>query len=318
AVAYFRKPSFSLEAGFLLGLALAIHPQGIFLALLFDFRRSSIIQFICGLLLGLSLYLALPLTSASGAMVDWGGTRTVGNFIRQVTAGGYREVYGGRMWGISYNILLRHLGALREIIWPVLLIPLAAGAAGLFKTDRKLLVRLEILLVLDLLFVVYINPMAAGTSQTAILSLFVILVIAAEGLRVFINWRRLAGVIAAGAVLAAGVFLWEPLPDQENDVLEYFAPAPLESVFFLGNNDLLYGGWVLKYAQDRRPDIVLLSTDNFSLWFEHMATWFNPDVDLSKGVLDVGDFSMSREELARRLMNAAVQDNPDRQFFSDL
>ncbi|MEN8209068.1 MAG: DUF2723 domain-containing protein, partial [Candidatus Fermentibacteria bacterium] len=53
AVAYFRKPSFSLEAGFLLGLALAIHPQGIFLAILFDFRRSSIILFVCGLLLGL-------------------------------------------------------------------------------------------------------------------------------------------------------------------------------------------------------------------------------------------------------------------------
>jgi len=317
AVAYFRKPPFSLEGGFLLGLALAIHPQGIFLVVLFEFKRSSILQFFCGLLLGLSLYLALPVYSASGAIVDWGSTGSVGNFIRQVSAGGYREVYGGRMWGISYAVLLRHLGALWRIVWPVLLLPLTAGAIQLFRRNRKLLIKLEILFVLDLLFVTIINPMAAGTTQTAILSLFVILVLAAEGMNSIYNWRRIAGVIAAGAVLAAGVLQWSPLPDQENEIVEYFAPAPFESVFFLSNNDRLYGGWVLKYAEDRRPDIVLLSTGNFSGWFERMATWFNPDVDLSKGVLDVGDFSMSREELAGRLMNAAIADNPGRQFFTD-
>ncbi len=281
AVAYFRKPPFNLEAGFLLGLALAIHPQGILLVVLFGFKRSSIMQFIGGLLLGLSLYLALPLYSASGTVVDWGSTGTLGNFVRQVTAGGYREVYGGSMWGISYDVLLRHLGALWKIVWPVLLLPLIAGAIQLFRSDRRLLIRLEILLVLDLLFVTIINPMAAGTTQTAILSLFVILVLAAAGMNVIFSWRRIAGVIAAGAVLAAGVLQWSTLPDQENKIMEYFAPAPFESVFFFRSNDLLYGGWVLKYVEDRRPDIVLLSTGNFSGWFERMATWCNPDVDLS-------------------------------------
>jgi hypothetical protein len=283
----------------------------------FFWGLPSVMQFFCGLLLGLSLYLALPLYSASGAIVDWGSTGTLGNFVRQVTAGGYREVYGGRMWGISYDVLLRHLGALWKIVWPVLLLPLMTGAIQLFRSNRKLLIKLEILFVLDLLFVTIINPMAAGTTQTAILSLFVILALAAEGMNVIYSWRRIVGVIAAGAVLAAGVLSWEPLPDQENEIIEFFAPAPFESVFFLSSNDLLYGGWVLKYAEDRRPDIVLLSTGNFSIWFERMATWFNPDVDLSKGVLDVGDFSMSREELSRRLMNAAIQDNPDRPFLTD-
>ncbi|NOQ21701.1 MAG: hypothetical protein GQ565_03485 [Candidatus Aegiribacteria sp.] len=317
AVAYFRKPPFNLEAGFLLGLALAIHPQGIFLVVLFEFKRSSVLQFFCGLLLGLSLYLALPLYSASGAIVDWGSTGAVGKFIRQVTAGGYREVYGGSMWGISADVLLRHLGALWRILWPVLLLPAIIGAIRLFGTDRKLLIRLEILVVLDLLFVAYINPMAAGTTQTAILSLFVILALAAAGMNVIYSWRRFAGILAAGAVLTAGVLQWNPLPDQQNEIKEYFAPAPYESVFFLRSNDLLYGGWVLKYVEDRRPDIVLLSTGNFSGWFERMATWFNPDVDLSKGVLDVGDFSMSREELADRLIDATIKDNPNRPFFTD-
>ncbi len=317
AVAYFRKQPFNLEAGFLLGLALAVHPQGIFLLVLFRFKHSSILQFFCGLLLGLSVYLALPVYSASGAVVDWGSTGVVGNFLRQVTAGGYREVYGARMWGISVDVLMRHLGVLWRIAWPVLQLPAIIGSIRLFRTERKLLIRLEILVVLDLLFVAYVNPMASGTTQTGILSLFVILVLAAAGMNVICNWRRIQGLVIAGAVLAAGVLLWDPLPDQENEIKEYFAHAPYESVFFLRSNDRLYGGWVLKYVEDRRPDIVLLSAGNFSGWFESMAVWYNPDVDLSRSVSDVGDFSMSREELADRLINATIQDNPNRPIFAD-
>ncbi len=312
-----RKPALSLEGGYLTGLAMAVHPQGIFLPVLFGWKNVSIPKFMGGLILGLSFYLALPVGSAAGTIVDWGSTGSLTNFLRHITAGGYREVYGGSMGGISAQILLLHLGALWRIVWPVLLLPVVIGAVRLFGTDRKLLLRLEILIVADLLFVTLVNPMAAGTTQTAVISLFALIVISFKGISVLEKWRRNAGLLIAGAVLAAGILLWKPLPDQRDAILDYFAPAPLESVFFLGSNDLLYGGWVLKYVEDRRPDIVLLSTGNFSGWFERMATWFNRDVDLSEGVLDVGDFSMSRGELAGRLINATIRDNPGRRFFGD-
>lgn len=318
AIALYRKPSLNLEGGFLMGLAIAIHPQGILLPVLFKWNDVSILKFACGLLLGLSVYLALPIYSASGTIVDWGSTGSVENFIRQVTAGGYREVYGGSMGGISADVLLRHLGALWRIVWPVLLLPIVIGAVRLFGTNRKLMIKLEILIIADLLFVTIINPMAAGTTQTAVISLFALVVISFVGISALVKWRRRVGLVAAGAVLAAGVLLWNPLPDQKDAIVEYFAPAPCESVFFLSSNDILYGGWVLKYVKDRRPDIVLLSTGNFSVWFEDMAAWFNPDIDLSTGVSDIGDYSMSREELATRLINSTIQYNPQRQFFSDL
>jgi hypothetical protein len=318
ALTIYRKPPLNIEGGYLMGLAMAIHPQGIFLPVLFRWKDVSILKFVCGLLLGLSVYLALPIYSASGTVVDWGSTGSVGNFIRQVTAGGYREVYGGSMGGISVDILLRHLGALWRIVWPVLLLPIVMGAVSLFGKNRKLMIKLEILIIADLLFVTLINPMAAGTTQTAVISLFALIVISLFGISALVKWRKRAGLIASGVVLAAGALLWNPLPDQKDDVEEYFAPAPLESAFFLSSNDLLYGGWVLKYVQDRRPDIVLLSTGNFSGWFESMVTCFNPDIDLSTGVSDVGDYSMSREELSSLLINAAIRDNPPRQFFSDL
>ncbi|MCD4702278.1 MAG: DUF2723 domain-containing protein [Candidatus Aegiribacteria sp.] len=318
ALTLYRKPTFNFEGGYLMGFAMAIHPQGIFLPVLFRWKNVSILKFACGLLLGLSIYLALPVFSASGAIVDWGNTGSVGNFIRQVTAGDYREVYGSSMGGISVDVLLRHLGAMWRIVWPVLLLPIVIGMVRLFGTNRKLMIKLEILIVADLLFVTLINPMAAGTSQTAVVSLFAIVVISMIGISALEKVRKSVGLIAAGAVLTAGVMLWNPLPDQENEIKDYFAPAPYESVFFLRNNDLLYGGWVLKYVEDRRPDIVLLSTENFSGWFENMVVWFNPDIDLSRGVSDVGDYSMSCEEVAGLLIDATIQDNPGRKFLGDL
>ncbi len=317
AITLYRKPSPGLEAGYLMGLALAIHPQGIFLPILFSWKRDSIPRFTGGLILGFSLYLALPICSAYGAIVDWGNPGSLANFIRQVTAGGYREVYGSRMGSLSINSIILHSGVLWKMLWPVLLLPAVIGTIRLFKENRKLLLKLGILFIADLLFVLIVNPMAAGTSQTAVLSLLTILVVSIIGITAIEKWRSFAGIIIASAVLVAGVICWNPLPDQFDDVIEYFTPAPLESILFISNNDLLYGGWVMKYVDDRRPDIVLLSTGNFSGWFERMATWYNPEVDLSRSVLDVGDYSMSREELANRLINATIQDNPDSPVFTN-
>ncbi len=317
AITLYRKPSLGLEAGYLMGLALAIHPQGIFLPILFSWKKDSIPRFIGGLILGCSIFLVLPICSVSGAIVDWGNPGSLANFLRQVTAGGYREVYGSRMGILSFRTVLQHLVVLWNMFWPVLLLPAVIGIVRLFKENKNLLLKLGILCIADWFFVLLVNPMAAGTSQTAVLSLLVILVLSIIGISAIEKWRRSAGLLAAGAVLATGVICWNPLPDQSEDIIEYYAPAPLESILFISSNDLLYGGWVIKYVDDRRPDMVLLSTGNFSGWFERMATWFNPEVDLSRSVLDVGDYSMSREELSNRLINATVQDNPDRPVFTD-
>lgn len=226
-------------------------------------------------------------------------------------------MYDSRMGNLSFRTVIQHLTVLWNMFWPVLLLPAVIGTIRMFKENKELLLKLGILFIADLLFVLLVNPMAAGTSQTAVLSLLVVLVLSITGISAIEKWRRTAGIVAAGAVLAAGVICWKPLPDQSNDVIECFAPAPLESILFISNNDLLYGGWVMKYVDDRRPDMVLLSTGNFSGWFERMSTWFNPEVDLSRSVLDVGDYSMSREELAKRLINATVQDNPTRPVFTN-
>jgi hypothetical protein len=145
----------------------------------------------------------------------------------------------------------------------------------------------------------------------------VIIILSSHGVCLMEEWRRTAGLAAGIVAMAIGAAVWQPLPDQTPLVHEYFSQAPPEAAFFLRSNDLLYGGWVMKFVDDRRPDIVLLSPGNFSGWFENMAVFFNPDIDLSKGVLDVGDFSMSRGELSRLLVEVTIEDNPHRRFFCD-
>jgi len=317
AAALLRRPAPDLEGGFLLGLALAVHPMGAFIPLLYRRKGIRPFAFAAGTVMGLGLYLALPLGSAGGVPVDWGGADSWSRFARQVSAAGYREVYGDGMGGFSGGVLANHLDALRGMLWPVLL-PMAA--AGVWRCvsegGRRILAALLLLAVMDALFVLLVNPMASGTTQTGILTLFTLLALAFMGFGLV---EEKAGRRAAAAlgtvVLAAGVFLWEPLPDQEEEVRAFYGNAPPDAGIFVTDNDILYGGWVLKYVDDRRPDLAILSTGNFSPWIERLAVAFNPDLDLSRGLEDVGGAGIGREEAVARLVAATVEDNPQRRFF---
>lgn len=306
----------SVATGFLTGIAVTIHPLGLLLPLVMTTGKLSIVRTAGGFLLGASLYLALPIGSGGGTIVDWGATGSVGNFLRQVSAGGYREVYGAFMGIPTLNALSLFASTVWKILWPVLFLPVAAGVAYLFRHRKSLLIRIALLAAAELIFVVLVNPMAAGTSQTGVLTLFGLSVLVFYGFRLM-NRVRWVSVCVALAVLFTGLLSTNPLTDQREEIENFFAPAPLDAGFFLSDNDLHYGAWVLKYVEDMRPDIVVLSKGNFSGWFEEMAVHFNPDLDLSRGVEDVGGLELGREELTRRLILAAIEDNPDRQFFSD-
>jgi len=309
------RPS-SVAVGFLTGIAVTIHPLGILLPLVITTGKLSLVRTVGGFVLGASLYLALPIGSGGGSVVDWGSAGSVKNFIRQVSAGGYREVYGTLMGTPTLGALSLFASTVWKILWPVLFIPVTAGIAYLFRHRRSLLIRIVLLFSAELIFVVLVNPMAAGTSQTGVLTLFGLSVLAFYGFRLMSRVRWVS-VCVALAVLFTGLLSTCPLTDQREEVEDFFAPAPLDAGFFLSDNDLLYGSWVLKYVEDRRPDIALLSSGNFSGWFEEMAVHFNSDLDLSRGVEDAGGLELGREELTRRLILAAIEDNPNRQFFSD-
>jgi hypothetical protein len=315
AVLTARTPLRPLAAGYLAGIAASIHPAGILLpaACRLD-SRPRLPELAGSALLGASLYLALPLASAAGAAVDWGSPGAIAAFVRQVGAGGYREVYGASMGRLDPAVAWRHLSTLSGMAWPALLLPAGAGAAGLLRRDRGLLLRLGILLAADVAFTVLVNPMAAGTGQTAWLSLVCLLVLASEGLRVLPGtaaWAAVAAVAVTGALREGG------LRDQEPDVRAFLAGAPLEPGLFISDNDLLYGCWVMKYGRDLRPDAVLLSTGNFSPWFERLAGRYNPELDTSGGLAEAGGPGTPRDSVVARLVRLTILNNPGRRFFTD-
>jgi len=302
--------------GYLTGLALSVHPWGILLPAASGIRRPGITAAAAFLLAGASIYLALPILSAAGCAVDWGSPGDLEGFLRQVSASGYREVYGASMGRFSPEALSRHIGSIGGMLWPAFGLPVAIGAVSLFRSRSRELAALLILVALDLLFVVFINPMASGTSQTAWLTLLAFCGLAAASLR---RLPTVVSLLISAAVASASLAdRSDPLPDQEAEVRGLLCAAPLESGFFLSDNDLLYGCWTEKYARDARPDVVLLSTGNFSPWFERLARRYNPDLDTSGGLDEAGGPGTPRDVVVARLMEMTIRNNPQREFFTDL
>ncbi len=306
----------SVTSGYLTGLALAVHPWGILLPVAAGGRWRAPILFLCGLALGASMYLALPLLSASGAAVDWGSPGTLARFLGQVSAAGYREVYGAAMGHFEIDSVSRHLSSLWSMLWPAFLLPVAAGAALLLRSRSHRLVRLAVLAGLDLLLTVFVNPMASGTSQTAWLTLMVFCALAAEAALLM---PRTAVLAMAGAVAVSSLLgRTAPLPDQGDDVRSFISDAPLDAGLFISDNDRLYGCWMEKYVRDSRPDMVLLSTGNFSPWFERLAGRYNHDLDTSGGLNEAGGPGTPRDVVVSRLVRMTIENNPRRRFYSDI
>jgi hypothetical protein len=310
AILTIRTP---MGTGYLAGVAAAAHPQGILLSFCASPRRKAFPEFMAALLLGLSLFLALPVLSSAGTAVDWGSPSALGPFLRQVTARGYAEVYGSRMGLAGLSAMSSHLRMLGSALWPAVMLPAAVGAALLFKRDGDRLFRLLLLILIDAAFVLFVNPMAAGSTQTGWMSLLAVAALCAAAA------EMLPGLVTLLMALAIGLAAFPQrasggLPDQEAGVAEVLSSMPQEACLFLGNNDLLYGGWAEKYCRDRRPDLALLSTGNFSAWFEDMACRYAPGLDLSSGISEVGGVSVGRDSAARGLIRLTARDNPGRRI----
>ncbi len=219
------------------------------------------------------------------------------------------------MGRFSPEALSRHIGSIGGMLWPAFALPVVIGAVSMFRSRSRELAALLILVALDLLFVVFINPMASGTSQTAWLSLLVFCALAAEACAGLPKVASLA--LAVAVALPSAIAPGDPLPDQTADVEAFVSSTPLEAGHFISDNDLLYGCWMEKYGRDLRPDIVLLSTGNFSPWFERLARRYNPDLDTSGGLDEAGGPGTPRDVVVARLVEMTIRNNPQREFFTD-
>jgi hypothetical protein len=273
-----------LTLGLVAGLAMANHLTAAFaiaavVAALasVNFRSSSrdLRRLAVGTLIGLSLYLLLPLRAAMGPASNWGDPSSPGRFLRHVTGG----EYGGRLaWRDVAGNLRELVGLLRLLLGDVSLwaLPAAvAGAAWAWRVARPLSVFALVLAGLNFLFAaayrvpdhaIYLLPaylsytMLAGAGVAA----------AWEAWRAVEPSRRSAYAALGATVVIASNGIWTARAFAAHDLhgdttprtfaVAVLAPLPPGAVVRVARDDAAFS---LRYAQQvegTRTDVRVIDT----------------------------------------------------------
>jgi len=230
---------------------------------------------IAAFLVGLSVYLYLPLRASTGPLINWEGTDTWRGFIDSVTQSAYAKPPLER----SFAQLLLQLGWVGRTLWREfviggLLLTLPGFALLGKKGRRSLLAGLLLLLVLPAAAVVLVRNFPLGellqSDETFLLSGVLVLVM---GLFLGAAWlaRKLHGKLNSrwvlgglGAVVAATLFTSLPRVDlsaedgMERFAQDIFADAPPNALLVtsvLVSDGDYFDALVRRYLLDQRPDI---------------------------------------------------------------
>lgn len=224
-------------------------------------------------LLGLSLFLTLPIRSAQNPPLNWGRPTSVERFYRTITRKDYGTMtlaLGGapeRSAANSARQLLRFKDRLAyEAGWPLVLAGLAGLALGLRRRDPLSAAALAAFLASGPLFFLLGNLPFDAQSEGIVLRFYIApvlaLVLGTAGL--VERWPRL-GAATLGAACLLMLFTRRPeaAAHRGHMLVPDYARAMLRAVphggalFLDGGDDAFYGLATELYAHGRRPDLVV-------------------------------------------------------------
>jgi hypothetical protein len=313
-------------AALLFGLGLGNHLTLIFFApaalvLLWPERqrwfRIRVLLPAAGLLvLGLSVYLYLPLAARHRPPVNWGNPQTWRGFLWVVTGEQYQhfafglepEALPGRIFGWA-----QLLGD--QFRWWGLAIALI-GAWGWWQRDRRFA-----LFALVWIFLVGLYAFFYGTGDSHMYLLPAILLMAlwwAEGARRLLGlaytlqpvWHRAALVVLVLLPLASLVLNWRKVEPDDDWVAHAYVEQTLEQVepgglIVVSGDGPTFALWYGLYAEEQRPDVAVVSGPLLAfIWYrEHMRHLY-PD-------LVVNEPSASNEVTIDDLIRDLIASNID-------
>lgn len=274
---WFREVSLgrSVMLAYLASLAFSTHGTAIFLApfLLHDLwqnrRRVRVLAMtVLAALMGLTLYLYLPIRSAAGAVLDWGGTSTWDGFWRYVTGWQYSVwMGGGTLADLRYAI-----DSLKTQIWgtfPWLLLPLSLY--GLWAAWRHSRQTFWITLAAFLLCLAFsLNYHIPDIEAYFLLAAIIMAVWVGIGVDHAWTRRPLWGLIALGAVAASLVPAWPAhframnhrewhvATDWVRDALVTVEP---NAVILSREWDHVSPALYLRFVLGDRPDVLWIDTE---------------------------------------------------------
>ena len=255
---------------------------------------------------GLSIYLFLPVRSATGPLLDWNHPAVLSNFLDSIL----RTRYGGTLDLISKNYAagelfgenLRKWGAhLWDAFGPAGLAAALAGCAAGFRRDRRRWLGRAACWWWSGPVFIFMANMPPNPHSTAILephyllSDAALIFWAADGVAVLAGASRaLAPALAAAALLWP---LWRGVParsDRRTHLYNYdfarnvFRAAPPGAVIVAKKDVQLYALWHYQTVQGWRPDLKIVAQGLAgSPWYR--AGWRRLAPDLTVSALSAPD-----------------------------
>jgi hypothetical protein len=272
-------------------------------------RLSLVVAFF---LLGLSIYLFLPMRSAQNPILDWGNPETWSNFVRHVSGWQYRVW----MFAESAGELLKNARNFVSLFFgqfPLYLLPLSLlGIWRLFVRNRKMLIFLGLLFLANVLYGVNyeipdIDPYFLGSFLANAVFL---------GVGLFWVFHLIQDLNIRKGILFVVLALFALLPasltrenyhraDRSRDFLAYdFASNIMRSVkkdaVIMTNVWDHYSPWLyLRFMESKRPDVDYLDTELCR------RSWYFDYVKQSYG----GLYSLSENEILRFLREVQPFEN---------
>ncbi len=337
--AFFERRLFLV--GFLLGLSLANHWMtmvaflpgfGIFFYFSWNekkYERSSCVQAIAAMFLGLSFYLLLPLRALQNPILNWGNPVTWHNFVYDFMRSQYLspEAGGGptvwfQQWWIYFLTAFWEFGGMLLLALVGILIlqrrsPRKSWVAGLAALWFSLILILGIYMNLPEEWFFLIREYVITTH------LFILL-FSAWGLETGLSilngeWKTKAEKIVFGVVLLwlVGLAAYHFSRERQTDytysydsVLNGFKALPRDALYFCKGDTIVFPAWYFQWVEHRRTDVAVVGIDGLPMeWVRQTLFLSHPGLKVPRTNRPLG------KEAIPSLAKWMVDNNRDRELY---